>query len=104
MQDGLVSLASEGFDLAVRHIDVPPDTYVARALCRTRTLLVASPRYQARHGTPSQPSQVEEHRHLLYPRHPSVATWTFEKIGTRVSHSLVTVPMHSSFVANNSGI
>src|SRR3546814_26629 len=31
MQDGLVSLASEGFDLAVRHIDVPPDTSGARA-------------------------------------------------------------------------
>lgn len=104
MQDSLVSLASEGFDLAVRHIDAPPDTYVARALCRTRTLLVASPQYLARHGTPAQPAQLEGHRHLLYPRHHSVATWTFEPAGARMASNRVTVSLRSSFVANNSEV
>lgn len=124
MQDGLVSLASEGFDLAIRHVDAPPDTYVARALCRTRTLLVASPQYLALHGTPGLPSQLEGHSHLLYPRHHSVATWTFEKTtargadkrvtanhvsgkyvnGSHGADNRVTVSLRSAFIANNSEV
>jgi DNA-binding transcriptional LysR family regulator len=38
-----VNLTQEGFDLAIRHTQAPPDTHVAWVLCASRSLLVASP-------------------------------------------------------------
>ncbi len=104
MSDGLASLASEGFDLALRHVEVPPDTYVARTLCRTRTLLVASPDYLSAQGAPTHPAQLEDHRHLHYPRQQGTATWAFERVGTRAAGVRVTVPVRAGFVANNSEV
>lgn len=104
MNDSLLSLATEGFDLALRHVEAPPDTYVARPLCRTRTLLVASPEYLARNGMPSHPSQLEHHQHLHYPRQQGTATWTFERSGSRASGAHVTIPVRACFVANNSEV
>ncbi len=104
MSDGLASLASEGFDLALRHVEAPPDTYVARVLCRTRTLLVASPGYLAEHGVPAHPAQLEGHRHLHYPRQQGTATWAFERAGSRAPGARVTIPVRAGFVANNSEV
>ena len=43
LSDRLVSLAQEGFDLALRHCSAPPDSHVAVKLCPSLALLVASP-------------------------------------------------------------
>ncbi len=104
MSDALVSLATDGFDLALRHVEEPPDTYVARLLCRTRTLLVASPAYLAEHGVPREPRQLAVHRHLHYPRQQGTATWVFERLGARAPGRRVTVPIRPGFVANNSEV
>lgn len=104
MRDGLVSLASEGFDLALRHVEVPPDTYVARVLCRTRTLLVASPDYLARHGTPQDPWQLADHLHLHYPRQHGAANWVFERADAPQADQQVTIPVQPCFIANNSEV
>src|SRR3989338_2699423 len=42
LADRLSSLATEGFDLAIRHTAHPPDTHVAWTLCATRSVLVAA--------------------------------------------------------------
>lgn len=103
MSDKVVSLTSEGFDLAVRHVDTPPDACVARPLSRTRTMLVASSRYMQQHGTLSRPEQLSQHRHLLYSRHRGSGVWTFERIGTKLSYEKhVTIPVSPYFVGNNS--
>lgn len=104
MRDSLASLSSEGFDLALRHIEVPPDTYVARVLCHTRTLLLASPDYLVREGTPQDPWQLRGHRHLHYPRQQGVANWVFEPAGSAASAKSVTIPVQPCFVANNSEV
>ncbi|MBV2180031.1 MAG: LysR family transcriptional regulator [Castellaniella sp.] len=104
MRDGLVSLASEGFDLALRHVEAPPDTYVARVLCQTRTLLVASPGYLAQYGTPQDPWQLGDHRHLHYPRQHGVANWVFERMDAGSVDRQVTVRVQPCFVANNSEV
>jgi DNA-binding transcriptional LysR family regulator len=36
LSDRLINLAQEGFDLAIRHTDSPPETYVAVRLCEDR--------------------------------------------------------------------
>lgn len=104
MRDSLVSLTSEGFDLALRHIEVPPDTYVARVLCHTRTLLLASPAYLAKHGVPQDPWQLKGHSQLHYPRQQGVANWVFQSTQASLATQPVTVPVQPCFVANNSEV
>ncbi len=105
LSDRLVSLASEGFDLALRHVAAPPDTHVAWSLCPTRSVLVASREYLQEHGTPGHPEMLAQHRCLHYPRPKGTATWSFElrDDGNDQSQRL-TVPIQSTFSANNSEV
>lgn len=78
LADGVVNLAREGFDLAVRHTSAPPDNHVAWKLCTSRTLLVATAAYLRRRGTPAQPADLAGHDCLAYLR-PGPAAWSFER-------------------------
>ncbi len=80
LADRLVTLAHEGFDLAIRHTSAPPDTHVAWKLCGSRSLLVASPAYLRRHGVPEHPDALAQHRCITYLR-PGPAVWKFEQRG-----------------------
>ena len=79
----LVNLAQEGFDLAIRHCQAPPDTHVAWVLCPSRSLLVASSDYLRRHGTPAHPNELGAHQCLLYLRDAPGQSWSFERQGGR---------------------
>jgi DNA-binding transcriptional LysR family regulator len=102
MSDRLVSLATEGFDLAIRHIASPPDTHVAWLLCHTRSVLVASKAYLRRHGTPLMPIDLVQHHCLHYPRVHETATWTFEGIRGLHLGQRTTLPVRGPLTANNS--
>lgn len=101
MSDRLASLATEGFDLAIRHAAEAPDTQVAWLLCETRAVLVASKDYVDKYGTPQAPQDLGKHRCLHYPRGQGEIVWSFEprvaKEGTRI-----TVPIAGPMAANNS--
>ena len=97
MSDRLSSLATEGFDLAIRHTAAPPDTHVAWTLCATRSLLVASRAYLRKRGTPATPEELRGHSCLHYPRAQDTPAWTFERGAERV-----TVPVSGVLSANNS--
>lgn len=82
LTDRFVNLANEGFDLAIRHTNNPPDTHVAWVLCETQSVLLASPAYLARRGAPAHPSELAAHDCLLYLRGAgsaggNAASWTF---------------------------
>jgi DNA-binding transcriptional LysR family regulator len=111
MSDRLRPLAMDGFDLAVRHANAPPETHVAWTLCATRVVLVASPEHLARHGHPASPADLAGHPVLHYPRSQgghAGATWTFVRqapSARRRSASaaeLVTVPISGPLAVNNS--
>ena len=102
LSDRLSSLATEGFDLAIRHTAHPPDTHVAVALCATRSVLVASKAYLRRAGTPQQPADLAEHNCLHYPRPQERPAWTFEPQGRTGTRERVTVQVAGSLAANNS--
>lgn len=102
LSDRLSSLATEGFDLAIRHTAHPPDTHVAVALCATRSVLVASKAYLRRAGTPQQPADLAEHNCLHYPRPQERPAWTFEPQGRTGTRERVTVQVSGSLAANNS--
>lgn len=103
VSDRLVSLATEGFDLAIRHSAVAPETHVAWTLCKSSSLLVASPRYLRGRGTPSSPEELVHHDCLYYPRMHGKPSWTFAPVkrAGKLQEPL-TVAIAGQFCANNS--
>jgi DNA-binding transcriptional LysR family regulator len=108
LSDRLTALAQEGFDLAIRHTSRPPETHVAWALCETRSLLVATPAYLRRRGTPRTPADLAGHDCLYYPRGSATPTWTFEADDSteagRAPEPPVSVAVRGPFAANNSEV
>jgi DNA-binding transcriptional LysR family regulator len=102
LSDRLSSLATEGFDLAIRHTATPPDTHVAWTLCATRSVLVASRAYLRRHGTPQHPADLAQHNCLHYPRSQDTPAWTLEPRSPAAGAERVTVQVSGSLAANNS--
>ncbi len=107
LSDRFVNLAQEGFDLAIRHTQAPPDTHVAWVLCETRSVLVASPDYLARKGIPMHPSELASHDCLLYLRDTPGQNWSFVRRlpnGDRDAGERVIVAVHGPLRANNSEV
>ncbi|WP_312119448.1 LysR substrate-binding domain-containing protein [Pantoea vagans] len=97
--DRIVSLSSEGFDLAIRHSDTLPETHVALPLCDTQTVLVASPAYLNQQGIPNTPQDLVQHNCLYYPRGVESPRWRFI---TAADGEEVQVRIQGSFATNNS--
>jgi len=103
LSDRLLNLSQEGFDLAIRHTDNPPDTYVAWQLCESRSLLVASREYLQRRGMPDHPSALSDHDCLMYLRDLD-RTWSFEMARGRKRSERISVPVTGPLRANNSEV
>lgn len=99
VSDRLVSLASEGFDLAIRHSTTLPETHVALPLCPTRAVVVASPAYLARLGHPASPHALSEHLCLYYPRGVEAPRWRFQPLA---GGEQIAVNVSGPFATNNS--
>ncbi|CAN5342378.1 LysR family transcriptional regulator [soil metagenome] len=104
LSDRLSSLATEGFDLAIRHTAAPPDTHVAWTLCDTRSVLVASRAYLRRRGVPDTPQALAAHDCLHYPRAQDTPAWHFQARQARAEPDAprLTVPVSGPLAANNS--
>ena len=102
MSDRLRSLGKEGYDLAIRHADSPPETHVAWPLCTTETLLVATPAYLRRAPALKEPADLRQHNCLHYPRVNESPAWTFEARASKPGQTPVTVQVSGSLAANNS--
>ena len=98
--DRLVSLASEGFDLAIRHSNALPETHVAQLLCDTQALLVASPAWLAAHGEPQHPQDLSRHDCLYYPRGTEPPRWRFSDPAQPQRE--IVVEVRGPFATNNS--
>ncbi len=104
LSDRFVNLAQEGFDLAIRHAQAPPDTHVAWVLCESRSVLVASPDYLRRRGTPAHPTELASHDCLLYLRDTAGQSWSFERDAGRKPAERVIVAVNGPLRANNSEV
>lgn len=106
VSDRLISLAAEGFDLAIRHSAAAPDTHVAWTLCETRSVIVATRAYLRRRGTPKRPQELAAHDCLFYPRMTGPAMWSFKHKAARkaAGEEVVTLPVGGQFSANNSEV
>ena len=103
VSDQISAIASEGFDLAVRHSNQIPDTHVAWKLCATHSVLVATRSYLDKFGEPQRPEDLAEHNCLFYPRGNDMPAWAFEAPdSTEVTGKRLTVPIKGTFATNNS--
>ncbi|TXI83258.1 MAG: LysR family transcriptional regulator [Cupriavidus sp.] len=66
LSDQHVDLVREGFDVALRAGHVDSAGLYARPIAEVPLALVAAPDYLARHGTPRQPADLTQHRHIVY--------------------------------------
>lgn len=64
--DRVVNLVEEGVDVAVRIGPLPDSTLVAKRVGAVRRILVASPGYLARRGTPASPADLKLHSVIAF--------------------------------------
>jgi len=79
LNDRLVDIVEEGFDLAVRIGRLEESTLIARRLASTQLVVCGSPAYLRRHGVPAQPQDLERHNCLVYTYAAEPSIWTFQR-------------------------
>lgn len=77
LNDRLVDLVEEGYDLAVRITSLASSQLVGRRLATTRIVLCASPGYLATHGTPLHPHELAQHQIISYAYWTGGSDWRF---------------------------
>lgn len=88
LDDRQVDLVNEGIDVALRMGPMPDSSMVARRIAEGRRIVVATPAYLQRHGTPKSPAELAGHQAILYSGRAGWASWTFRKAGQAVSVEL----------------
>ncbi len=64
--DRVVNLVEEGIDVAVRIAQLPDSSLIARRVGEVRRVLVASPRYLAKLGRPTEPAELKRHNLIAF--------------------------------------
>jgi DNA-binding transcriptional LysR family regulator len=76
LDDRRVDAAADGFDAVIRHGVIEDTRLMAWPLAPSRRVLVASPAYLARHGTPASLADLQGHRAIYYINR-GAADWRF---------------------------
>ena len=66
MNDRIVDLVEEGVDVAFRMGKLPDSSLVAKTLCSSPMVTVATPGYLKSHGIPQHPRELKEHDCVIY--------------------------------------
>jgi DNA-binding transcriptional LysR family regulator len=98
LNDRIVDLVEEGFDLAIRIARLTDSSLIARRLAVSRFALVAAPGYLARAGAPRAPADLAKHNCLGYAYAATGDTWKFVRQGGGASAS---VRVRGTLTANN---
>jgi DNA-binding transcriptional LysR family regulator len=77
LSDAMVDLIGEGFDAGIRIARLPDSSLIARRLCAMPRHTVASPAYLKRHGRPTHPMQLAQHRCLGYSYLSNPGIWHY---------------------------
>jgi len=82
LSDHLVDLVEKQAEVAIRVGPLEDSTLVARKICDSRRVIVASPDYLARHGVPRHPEDLLSHNCLTYNMRATLNEWPFLIDGT----------------------
>lgn len=71
LNDRQVNLLEDNFDLAIRLGVLKDSQLIARRIFKLNIVVVASPDYLAKHGTPQHPDELSQHNIIAYSLAPS---------------------------------
>jgi DNA-binding transcriptional LysR family regulator len=85
LNDRVVDVVGEGIDVAIRIASLPESSLVGVKLADNQRVLVASPAYLKRHGTPLALADLAKHNCLAISSEGSQRGWTFLEDGKPVT-------------------
>ena len=88
LNDRFVDLVSEGHDMAVRIGRLAESSLIARRLAPCRLVVVASPDYLARRGTPETAADLAGHDCLVYSNRSIADEWRLTGVNERIAARL----------------
>ena len=77
LDDRVIDIVREGFDLAIRIADLEASSLVARRLAPVNLVVCASPAYLERRGRPESPQDLSSHECLGYTYSAARDRWRF---------------------------
>lgn len=95
LNDRVVDLVEEGFDLAIRIAQRIDPGLIARPITRARMIACASPKYVARQGMPRSPADLARHNCLTYAYSGLQNEWRFRR-GRRQQSVRVSGNLHGN--------
>lgn len=95
--DRMVDVIDEGFDAVVRTGEPSDSRLTVRKLGNFHSMLVASPSYLARHGTPTSAAELSHHRclHYRFPNSGKLEVWA------RTNTALPELQLPTTMICNN---
>jgi DNA-binding transcriptional LysR family regulator len=96
LNDRVVDVVGEGVDVAIRIASLGDSNLVGVKLADNARVVVASPAYLKRHGTPRTLADLARHNCLAISSEGSQRGWTF-----RDNHKLVTLKVAGNMVCND---
>lgn len=79
LSDGMTDLIGDGFDAAIRIAVQPGASLNAHRLCEMPRYLVGAPSYLKKHGRPTHPLHLTQHRCIWYSYAMTTDVWRFTK-------------------------
>ncbi len=77
VRDHVIDPIAEGIDVTLRMVPLRDSELVSRMLGAVRSVVVGSPRYFAKHGTPKHPSELVNHAVIGFLGGDGVLPWQF---------------------------
>src|SRR6202171_1663455 len=77
LSDAMVDLIAEGFDAGLRIASLPDSSLIARRLCAMPRHTAAAPAYLKRHGRPTHPMHLAQHKCLGYAYLSTPDVWRY---------------------------
>lgn len=99
LNDRVVDLIDEGFDVGVRITRMLDSSLIARRLAPNRLVACAAPSYLKKHGTPRHPDELKRHNCLGYSYSKTPGIWHFRSDSNRQK-----VAVSGRFTANNGDV
>ncbi len=100
LDDRLVDILGEGFDLVVRIGSLKDTTLIARRMADCPVVLCASPAYLQAHGTPQSPADLAQHNVLAFTGNRGPHEWRYANEAGQTGQ----VSLHGNFKADSGEI
>ena len=96
LNDRVVDLVEEGFDVGIRSGKLRDESIVALPLAASRMIAAATPSYLKQRGRPRHPRDLECHERIAFAAWGANHSWRFMR-----GEETVTVPLRGQLVCNN---